>query len=153
MKFQVKIKIADTNKQYRSFSHLCIYVYIIFNFRDADHKQVCRPSISVPLSTSKETVFSKSRKKSFIRSLASRKNTKISEDASNNNNNNGTIKLGRDNVESMDANEESNPHNNNNNNNKNNEATRGENESTDRLVNILIKIKNFSDFDIDHVFE
>lgn len=57
------------------------------------------------------------------------------------------IELGHGVVESMDSNEESNPHNNNNN-NKNNEATRGENESTDRLVNILIKVENFSDFDI-----
>ena len=128
--------------------YLCIIVYKIFNFRDADHRQVCRPSISVPLSTSKEIVFSKSRKKSFIRSLAARKSTKISKDASNNNNNNGTIELGHGVVESMDANEESNPHNNNNNNNENNEATREENESTDRLVNILIKIENFSDCDI-----
>ena len=131
--------------------HLCIYVYKIFNFRDVDHRQVCRPSISVPLSTSKETVFSKSRKKSFIRSLASRKGTKISKDASNNNNNNGTIELGHGVVESMDANEESNPYNNNNNNNHmNNEATRGANESTDRLVNILIKVKKLR-FLYEHV--
>ena len=105
------------------------------------------------MSTSKEIVFSKSRKKSFIRCFASGKGTKISKDAANNNNNNGRIELGHGVVESMDANEESNPHNNNNNNNKNNEATRGENESTDRLVNILIKIKNVSDLNgSDHVF-
>ena len=135
------------------FLHLCIYVYKIFNFRDVDHRQVCRPSISVPLSTPEEMVFSKSRKQSFIRSWASRKYTKISKDASNNNNNNGTIELGHGVVESMDANEESNPHNNNNNNNnENNEATRGTNESTDRLVNILIKVLKNYDFYIDHVF-
>ena len=80
--------------------------------------------------------------------MASRKSTKIPKDASNNNNNTGTIELGHGIVESMGANEENNPNNNNNNNNKNDQATRGENKSTDRLVNILIKIKNFSDFDI-----
>ena len=86
--------------------------------------------------------------------MTSRKNTKIPKDASNNNNNNGTIELGHGVVESMDANEEDNPHNiNNNHNNKNNNQTiTGENESTDRLVNILIKINKFSDFDIYHVF-
>jgi len=106
------------------------------------------------LSTSKETALSKSRKTSFIRSLTSRKSTKIPKDASNNNNNNGTIELGHGIVESMGTNEENNPNNNNNNNNNNDQATRGENKSTDRLVNILIKIKKFSDFDIyiDHVF-
>ena len=85
-------------------------------------------------------------KTSFIRSLASRKSTKIPKDASNNNNNNGTIELGHGIVESMGTNEENNPNNNNNNNNKNDQATRGENKSTDRLVNILIKIKNISKF-------
>ena len=143
----------DNNFGIVFFLHLCIYV--ILNFCDADHRQVCKPSISVPLSTSKETVFSKSRKTSFIRSLTSRKSTKIPKDASNNNNNNGTIELGHGIVEPMGANEENNPNNNNNNSNKNDQATREENKSTDRLVNILIKIKNFSDFNMyrsDHVF-